>query len=113
MVHNVFMDNETSHFSIRLPKALREVLHAEARRNNRSLNAEINHRLEMSIQPEPLHIEHIQPNSIMDTPYSSDQELSVMLQQVSRKIDGLQNYIDSEKFSSRLFKQAFSYFSKK
>ena len=81
MVHNVFMDNETSHFSIRLPIALREMLHAEARRNNRSLNAEITHRLEVSAQDKLLHVEHTK--HIMDSPYSSDQELSIMLQQIS------------------------------
>ncbi len=111
------MENELSQFSIRLSKSLRDHLHAEARRNNRSLNAEISHRLSMTLQNEHLLSDLERPVSHRDSystnAYMSEKEVSVVLKQVSRKIDGLQNYIDSEKFSARLFKQAFAYFSKK
>ena len=120
MVHNVYSSDEHSQFSIRLKMKDRDYLHAEARKNNRSLNAEISQRLAFTIEHEyliedrdvELAVSQMQ-DKVRSGAYSDEGEIAVQLQQVSHKIDRLQNYLDSESFSVRLFKQALSYFSKK
>ena len=111
MVRSYTMDNGQSQFSIRLPTALRDELHAEARRHNRSLNSEILKRLEFSMLK--MEENRSEPEAFGKGDKGSDRELKALLQQMSRKIDGLQNYIDSEKFSANLFRKAFAYFAKK
>ena len=121
MVHNGYMDKSTkSQLSIRLDESMRQALHAEARANGRSLNAEITYRLLFTMnhpdvlnEYEKVHTVSFVPVKPHKTTDSSREDSSVTLDQLSSKIDRLQNYIDSEKFSARLFKQAFSYFSKK
>ncbi|WP_420588217.1 Arc family DNA-binding protein [Bacterioplanoides sp.] len=116
----MYTSDEHSQFSIRLKMKDRDYLHAEARKNNRSLNAEISRRLTFTIEHEYLIEERDVDMAVSQMQdrlgsgaYSDDSELAVQLQRISRKIDRLQNYLDSESFSARLFKQAFSYFSKK
>ncbi len=114
------MDENTSQFSIRLPQDVREHLQAEAHRNGRSLNTEILKRLELTIDKEPLFLDSIAPADTLamvkeerKTAGRGSDHSQVELKAISHKIDKLQNYLDSEKFSIRLFRQAFGFFSKK
>ncbi len=45
------MNREPNPFVLRLPPALKEALQAKAKENGRSLNAEILHRLQRSLEP--------------------------------------------------------------
>ena len=114
------MDDNISQFSIRLPQDVREVLQAEANRNGRSLNTEILKRLELTIDQESgyfdqaAHLEMV--NNVKAKGKTTDRDgvdCRVELKALSHKIDKLQNYLDSEKFSIRLFRHAFGFFSKK
>lgn len=48
MSKNPYPSDQQDKFMLRFPEGMRELIKAEAERNNRSMNAEILHRLEVS-----------------------------------------------------------------
>lgn len=83
-------------FGLRMQPELKDRISASARRNNRSMNAEIVHRLEMSLWLEETGLLHERtPVSDFAGPASGEQILK-SLQAVRRIIDNLDAAMDEE-----------------
>lgn len=118
------MDNtaEPKQLSIRISWDLRKQLQQAANNQSRSLNAEIIRRLQYSIEMEqisdkpinrPVHERDM--DSLLSYPQTDNQmvqtleKISLELARNTQKLD----YISSENFSTRLFKTAIQYLSRK